>query len=172
MPLIAEAPMILRASFEMLARGERPLVATIGYLTDEQHAAINAVRERHDLHRLVSPEIVLLGRHLYRSRVEGDNYAISDIIEQITSALAPTSKVIATHRMTAIISTIRRADGYGNMVLDEAVLELTQRRPKAELFSVIPKGDHNRPHPRAAEDAADMAPAPIESVLTVALAEE
>jgi hypothetical protein len=52
---------------------------------------------------------------------------------------------MANTKMTALDSVARREDGYGNMVRDRAVLELTQRKPRAELYSVIPKGDTNKP---------------------------
>ena len=59
--------------------------------------------------------------------------------------MSATSMVIATHRMTALKNKTARNDRYGNQVCDEAVFELTLRRPKAELFSVIPKGDKSKP---------------------------
>ena len=43
--------------------------------------------------------------------------------------------------MTALKNPVQRNDGYGNNVNDLGILELTQRKPRAELFSVIPKGD-------------------------------
>ena len=46
---------------------------------------------------------------------------------------------------TALINNTPRNDGYGNQVNDLAVLELTSRKPRAELYSVIPKGDDNKP---------------------------
>lgn len=145
MPLNDDAMDILRASLEMLAQGERPLVVTIGVLTAQQHAAINAYRNKHGLPDLASPEVVFLGRHLYHSRAVKDGYSIDDILDQIESAMSETAIAIATHKMTALRSTTVRHDRYGNQVIDEAVFELTQRRPKAELYSVIPKGDKNKP---------------------------
>lgn len=145
MPLNTNARQILRVSLEMLAQGERPLVATIGYLTVEQHAVINEHRVKQRLPELESPEVVFLGRHLYKSRAITDGYSIEDIIEQIESAMSASSMVIATIRMTALKNKTPRHDRYGNQVCDEAIFDLTQRRPKAELFSVIPKGDKNKP---------------------------
>lgn len=145
MPLHHNGRDILRASLETLKEGERPLVVTIGTLTNDQHAAINAYRTKHGLPPLVSPEIVFLGRHLYNSRAVKDGYTIDDILDMIESALADTAGVIASHKMTALRSIRSRPDQYGNHVTDEAVFELTQRRPKAELYSVIPKGDKNKP---------------------------
>jgi hypothetical protein len=145
MPLITNAKDILRANLELLAQGERPMVVTIGYLTEKQHTTINIYRMGHDLPRLASPEVVFLGRHLYNSRVIKDGYTIDDILDQIESAMSDTAIAIATHKMTALRSTTVRSDRYGNQVTDEAVLELTQRRPKSELYSVIPKGDRKKP---------------------------
>lgn len=145
MPLNNNARDILRASLEMLAQGERPLVTTIGFLTVNQHADINACRTNYGLSKLVSPEVVFLGRHLYESRAIKDGYSIDDILDQIESAMSDVAIVIATHKMTALRNTTTRNDRYGNQVIDEAVFELTQHRPKAELYSVIPKGDRKKP---------------------------
>ncbi len=145
MPLNPNAREILRGHLEMLAQGERPLVVTIGHLTTEQHEVINRHRAKHALPPLESSEVVFLGRHLYNSRAVTDGYTIDDIIDQIESAMSATSMVIATHRMTALKNKTARNDRYGNQVCDEAVFELTLRRPKAELFSVIPKGDKSKP---------------------------
>ena len=64
---------------------------------------------------------------------------------QIESALVPDSIVIANPKMTAMQNPQTRDDGYGNAVHDRAIFELTQRKPRAELFSVIPKGDIDPP---------------------------
>lgn len=147
MPLIRNGRDIIRASLDILSTGGKPLVTTIGYLTADQHAIISAARILHGLPPLISPEVVFLGRHLYLSRAIRDGYTSDDIIDQIESAMDASSLVIATHRMTALRATAHRSDRYGNQVIDEAVFELTQRRPKAELYSVIPKGDKIKPRP-------------------------
>jgi hypothetical protein len=67
------------------------------------------------------------------------------MVAQITSALAETALAVASPRMTSIKSTLLRQDGYGNEVLDEAIFELTARKPKAELYSIVPKGDRIKP---------------------------
>lgn len=145
MPLLPDARLILHASLDQLSKQQRPLVVTIGYLTDAQHLAISKYRLQHKLPELVSPEVLFLGRHLFESRVIKDRYSHEDVIDQIEAAMADTSIVIATHKMTAVRSAAPRMDRYGNMVVDEAVFELTQRRPRAELYSVIPKGDRIKP---------------------------
>jgi hypothetical protein len=148
MPLNHNAKDILRVSMKLLAQGDKPLVVTIGVLTAVQHAAITEYRTKHGLPGLISPEVVFLGRHLYKSRAIKDGYSIDDILDQIESAMSDTAIAIATHKMTALKSISVRNDRYGNQIFDEAIFELTQRRPKAELYSVIPKGDKNKP-PRA-----------------------
>lgn len=145
MPLSTDGITMIRTNLELIAQGERPLVVTIGFLTDEQHSEISAYRTRHGMPPLESAEVVFMGRHIHNSRVTGDGYTIDDVVAQIEAAMAPTSKVVVGQKMTALRSTVERADGYGNLVKDEAILELTQRRPKAELFSVIPRGDKNKP---------------------------
>lgn len=150
MPLYANAHYLIRANLEECARGGRVRAVVIGEFTKAQYDAINAYRESVGLHRLESPEIVLLGSHMYRSRVTRDNYTIDDVMTQIACAVADTAVVLAQPRMTATRSATPRADGYGNMVLDEAIYELTQRKPRAELYSVIPKGDAKKP-PRPPE---------------------
>lgn len=149
MPLLPDAADIIRANLLLLANGERPKVVTIGEFTDEQFALINEQREKHKLPVLGSKEIVFMGSHLHRSRIVQNHYTVDDVIDQIVSALGEDSMVIATTKMTALKVKEPRADRYGNHVRDEAIFEMTQRRPKAELFSVIPKGDKNLPPPVA-----------------------
>ena len=47
--------------------------------------------------------------------------------------------------MTTLENPLGRADGYGNTVHDRAVFECTTKKPRAELFSVMPKGDSRKP---------------------------
>ncbi|WP_293730808.1 hypothetical protein [uncultured Actinobacillus sp.] len=51
-----------------------------------------------------------------------------------------------SNRATALENPHQRHDGYGNLVNDRAILELTAKKPRAELFSVIPKGDSIKPN--------------------------
>lgn len=121
--------------------------------TEKQVNDINAqqrVRKQHDIEQ----EIVFVGRHIYQSRSR-DGYTIHDMWLQIESALSAASIVIAGPKMTTMQNQTHRGDGYGNAIRDMAVFELTARKPRAELFSVIPKGDDgNKPitkkaHPKA-----------------------
>lgn len=90
-------------------------------------------------------EILYMGRYHYESHVVRDGYNIDDLLKQIESALSDKSRIIMAQRMTAIQSITPRNDGYGNLVNDRAIFELTRKKPRAELFSVIPKGDQNKP---------------------------
>lgn len=150
MPLYDNAIDTIRTNLEQLQNGERPKFVAIGYFTDEQFTQINEFRLANDLHPLEQNEILYMGRHHYQSRVEKDGYKISDLIQQILiqqieNALSENSQVIMAQRMTAIQNQNPRNDGYGNMVNDRAIFELTNKKPRAELFSVIPKGDNNKP---------------------------
>lgn len=86
-----------------------------------------------------------MGRNHYESRVVRDGCNIDDLLKQVESALSDKSRIIMAQRMTAIQSITPRNDGYGNLVNDRAIFELTRKKPRAELFSVIPKGDQNKP---------------------------
>ncbi|GAA0593026.1 hypothetical protein [Caenispirillum bisanense] len=156
MPLFPDAEALVRLNLSMIAAGLRPAFVVIGRLTDAQHAAINVGRLRHGLPVLENPEVLYLGRHHYTSR-SGQGYGVDDMWMQIASALGAASIVHLTGRMTALENPTQRNDGYGNLVRDRAILELTARKPRAELFSVIPKGDKNQPAKTKASPAAGEA---------------
>lgn len=145
MPLYENAIQTIKNNLQQLQNGERPKFVAIGYFTDEQFRQINDFRTVKDLPALEQNEIVYMGRHHYESRVVRDGYNIDDLLKQIESALSDKSRVIMAQRMTAIQSITPRNDGYGNLVTDRAIFELTTKKPRAELFSVIPKGDNNKP---------------------------
>jgi len=142
MPLYENALETIRANLETLSAGGRPRFQAIGKLTDSQLAAINQKQAEKGLPAVECNEIVYMGRHHYESRVIKDGYTIADLLKQIESALAESSTV---HNNKVLESSILRNDGYGNMVQDRAVFEMTAKRPRMELFSVIPKGDNNKP---------------------------
>jgi hypothetical protein len=119
-------------------------MAAIGHFTEVQFAEINRIRFQLGLANLEQNEIVFFGRHALSSRSK-DGYTVDDVTTQICSALCVNSVAIIGRKMTCIENPNRRADGYGNTVNDRAVFELTSRKPRAELFSVIPKGDNNKP---------------------------
>ncbi|GIZ54072.1 hypothetical protein [Noviherbaspirillum aridicola] len=132
------------ANLTLLKAGERAKVVSIGYLTETQHQAINAIRQKEGKPLLVEPVVLFLGRHLYESR-SADGYTIEDMAVMVESALSAESIAHAHHKMTGVMNHSSREDGYGNRVRDLGVLELYARRPKAELLSVIPKGDDIKP---------------------------
>lgn len=142
MPLYDNALEIIRTNLEQLKNGERPKFVAIGKLTDEQLATINQKQLENGLPVVQCNEILYMGKHHYNSRAVKDGYSIDDLVKQVESALAETS-VIENNKV--LKSTVLRDDGYGNMVQDWAVFEMTAKRPKMELFSVIPKGDDNKP---------------------------
>ncbi len=147
MPLYPNALDLIRVNLELLKAGGRPKVISIGYLTETQHQAINVIRTREEKPLLVEPVVLFLGRHLYESR-NADGYTIDDMMSMIESALSADSVAHAHHKMTGIMNHSARDDGYGNQVHDLGVFELYAKRPKAELLSVIPKGDNNKPKDR------------------------
>jgi hypothetical protein len=116
----------------------------IGEFTAVQFAHINAGRVALDLHELAQNEIVFIGRHIYDSRTK-DGYTIKDIVTQIASALCAEAVADIERFMSCIQNPTSRADGYGNAVHDRAIFEMTAKKPRAELFSVIPKGDSKKP---------------------------
>ncbi len=142
MPLYDNAIDTIRANLEQLQNGKRPRFQAIGKLTDEQLETINQKQIEKGFPVVQCNEILYMGRHHYESRVIRDGYQINDLIKQIESSLAESS-VIENNKV--LKSTVLRDDGYGNMVEDWAVFEMTAKRPKMELFSVIPKGDNNKP---------------------------
>ena len=148
MPLYDNIKPTLRSHLETIRRGDRVPVIVIGELTDEQFETIRGLQEREGFSLLESKEILYLGKHNYNSRAK-ENYSIDDMILQIESALSADS-IISMKRGTTLENPHPRIDGYGNSVNDRAVLEMTSRKPKAELFSVMPKGDNIKP--QAAND--------------------
>lgn len=142
MPLYDNALEIIRHNLEILSKGGRPAFQAIGKLTDKQLADINVKQQEKGLPCVECNEILYMGRHHYESRVLKDCYTIDDLILQIQSALASDSVV---HNNKVLERIHPRQDGYGNTVIDRAVFEMIAKRPRMELFSVIPKGDDNKP---------------------------
>jgi hypothetical protein len=146
MPLYGNAFDLTRANFERIAQGDKPQGVVIGTLTAEQLDAVNRLRAAHRPPMPpVTGEVLFYGRHLYRSRVLGDGYTVEDVLDQIASAMDAASVLAPNPRMTVLQNPRGRADRYGNVVKDLAVLECTARHPRPELFSVMPKGDKKKP---------------------------
>ena len=94
---------------------------------------------------LIVAEVVFIGSHVYRSRIEGDKYTIDDVVEQIIIAMNEDSTLVGNLPMQAIQNPTPRTDRRGNTIHDRAVFECMSRHPRPELYSVIPKGDHIKP---------------------------
>lgn len=142
MPLYTNALELIRSNLEQLRDGERPKFVAIGKLTDQQLLVINQKQEQAGMPTVQCNEILYMGRHHYNSRAIKDGYTIDDLLKQIESALSESS-IVENNKVLKSITL--RDDGYGNKVEDRAVFEMTAKRPKMELFSVIPKGDNNKP---------------------------
>jgi hypothetical protein len=144
MPLLANAPELVRHNLDQIRIGNRVKLIVIGRLSVTQLADINSIRLALAFRPIIA-EIVFIGMHIYRSRIAGDGYTIEDVVEQISSALDSNAVVFDTPRMTALENPHSRMDRYGNLVKDRAILECTARYPRPELYSVIPKGDIVKP---------------------------
>src|ERR1035438_6668208 len=144
MPLYDNAEKLIRGALSAPARGKKAHYVVIGYLTDAQLIAINAYRQQRKFEP-IEQEVVFRGQHLYDSRIRDDGYTVEDVLKQIARALSSEACYVRSTKMTVLQYPTRRDDGYGNRVKDEAVLDCTNRYPKAELFSVIPRGDFNKP---------------------------
>jgi hypothetical protein len=144
LPLYPDAEAKVKANLDTIAAGGRAGLVAIGTFTERQWHDINAVRRGLGLHEIESREIVFIGRHIHASRAK-DGYTVADMWAQIEAALSAEAVVFANPKMTALDSPRGRSDGYGNTVRDRAIFECTQRKPRAELFSVIPKGDSFKP---------------------------
>ncbi|WOH52302.1 hypothetical protein [Bradyrhizobium sp. sBnM-33] len=145
LPLYAGMEATIREHLERLARGERVPMIAIGCFTEIQFAAINEGRAAMELHLLEQNEILFMGRHLYASRSK-DGYQIDDILKQIMSALCDDAIAHLDTFVSYVQNPNTRDDGYGNQVSDRAVFEMTARKPRAELYSVMPKGDTIKPN--------------------------
>lgn len=144
----------LLKNIKLLIKGERAPVINIGSLTEEQYQEVNEQRSKEGYPSLDSPEILYMGRHHVKSRHFTDGYSAEDILEQIISVMKSDS-IISLNKQTLLERKSNdRLDNYGNYVRDVGVLELTTRKPRAELFSVIPKGDDIKPNSQAQKKAS------------------
>jgi hypothetical protein len=146
MPLYKNAAALIRANLELCEQGKKPPLIAIGFLTQQQLDAINAGRQQcNPPLAVITAEIVFDGRHMYKSRCKENNYTFDEVIEQIESAVCESAEFMPEGRMTTITATTVRKDRRGNHVVDRAVFECSQRHPRPELYSVIPRGDKIRP---------------------------
>ncbi len=88
MPLHQNAIGLIHSNLEVLQRGERVKPIVIGTLTDVQLRVINHERaaRTHPLPPVIA-EVLFMGRHIYKSRIERDGYTIDDVLIQIESAM-------------------------------------------------------------------------------------
>jgi hypothetical protein len=146
MPLYENAAALIRANLEAIQSGRKAKAIAIGTLTDVQLEAVNRHRLAHNASLpLIVAEVVFIGAHVYRSRIDRDNYTIDDVVEQIISAMSAASALVGNLPMQAIENPTPRTDRLGNTIHDRAVFECMSRHPRPELYSVIPKGDHIKP---------------------------
>lgn len=141
MPLDLSRIDAICANLERIAKGDQPRTIEIGEITVAQFEAINELRAASNLPAVESRVIVYTGFHHYDSRCLKDGYTTEDLILQLRSSLGAESVVIPSRKMTGLQNKQGRNDGYGRVVKDLAILELTSKKPKVLVFSVIPKGD-------------------------------
>jgi hypothetical protein len=138
---------LIEANLYQLEKGERVSRVNIGTLTSQQTETLNNLRETLGLPP-VSGKLFFMGRHMYNSRCAQDGYTVNDVMDQLRAALNASSIIDVTKggRSTVLRSSAFRSDNYDNhTVLDEVILECTSKNPLAEVFSVIPKNDFNKP---------------------------
>jgi hypothetical protein len=138
MPLYPQAIDLIRANLEQISKGYKVKPVVIGALTTEQK------NQNPDLDPVVA-EVLFFGNHIYQSRCVRDGYTLEDVIDQIVSAMDSASMLVGKLPMQAIENPTARADRYGNQVHDRAIFECMGRHPRPEPFSIMPKGDRNRP---------------------------
>ena len=140
MPLYQDAAENIREQLDRIRLGHRVPLIAIGYLTEAQHTALREFRASQNLAGGESPEIVYLGRHHFNSR-SAQGYTVEDMVLQIQAGLAADAAPFLRGAMTSLWAVSERDDGYGKRVRDQAIFEMTSRKPRVELYSVIPKGD-------------------------------
>lgn len=155
MPLYDNAERLIRGNIAVIKRGKKPNAVVVGYLTDAQMEAINTYRRSRNWEP-IERDVVFVGTHVYQSRVVQDGYSEDDLIAQIKSAFSAACKYIPTQKMTVLQNPTLRESGYGCLVKDELTLECSTRLPKAELYSVVPRGDMNH-KPNKLREAAKAA---------------
>jgi hypothetical protein len=155
MPLNPDAEQLIRTNIAAIKRGLRPRWVVVGYLTDLQLNAINAHRKSRNFEP-IDKDIVFFGTHIYQSRVVEDGYTDDDLLALIRSAMSETCVFTVTRKMTVLQNPAKRDSGYGCKVRDELTLECSGKYPRSELFSVVPRGDHNH-KPTKLREAAEAA---------------
>ena len=122
MPLFDNARRKMRINLEEIQEGWHPKKILIGTLTQEQLAAINALKLRHEL-PLITEEITFVGRHIYENRVLQNSYTIEDVLDQIYSGMQPSSTIVEEGWMVGLRNPTKRADRYGKQVNDTVIFK-------------------------------------------------
>ena len=144
MPLLLNARRIMRINLEKIRDNRHPNLIPVGTLTEDQLLGINAIRAAEEMPPIIE-EVVFIGKHLYKSRIDEDGYTIEDVLDQIASAMESAALVVESLKMTGMENPNKRLDRYGNQVNDLVVFECHGRHPRPELYSVMPKGDSIKP---------------------------
>ncbi len=129
---------------ELVRIGQRPRRVTIGELSKDQLDSLNRQRQKAGFKPL-NGLVFFRGKHVYDRRILDDCYTVEDVIDQIRSAFSEASTAHLSPKMSSLRNPVAREDRYGNQVKDEVALECFANHPRAELFSVIPKGDKKKP---------------------------
>jgi hypothetical protein len=131
MPLYENAVSRIVHRLQQIAEGRKPPAIVSGSLMPLQLAAINNARASRKNDRgepspfpPMQPEILLIGRHVYNSRVVKDGYTLAEVMVQIANALHERSEFIPTRKATLLQNKAGRANLYGEHVRDEAVLNV------------------------------------------------
>lgn len=144
MPLYEGATQRIALQLDAIARGRWGDIIAVGRIKMQQFGRIAEARLSRGLPGPESDEIVYLGRHHLESRA-AQGYLVRDLVAQLASALAADADVVAAGKMIGLMNRCERDDGYGCRVRDKAILEFTARKPRIEVFSVIPVGDGRIP---------------------------
>jgi hypothetical protein len=156
MPLLADAKALILKNLMTVHRNRTAWPVAIACLTETQLTMLNAERAGRNFKAMTS-RVLFVGAHIYESRVRRDGYSFDDVILQIESALQETAVFTPGPSMSQIVSCAEREDGYGNRVIDTAVLGCDAKYPHSELYSIIPKRDHVKP-PKKQEQATEARP--------------
>ena len=138
---------LIEENLRQLDAGKKASRVLVGSLTPTQLSVLNEKRSSLGF-PLISGEMFFIGSHIHNSRCKGDNYSVDDVLVQLKSALSGTSIIqIRRGGASTILQSIEyRKDVYGNeFVIDEVIFECTSKNPLIEIYSVIPKGDTNKP---------------------------
>lgn len=146
-----------RTMLEAVARGERASPIELATLSPVQLNALNEARRTKGMPEFSQPDALYNGRHHYQSR-SADGYSIDEMLNQLESGLADSSRVVNTAKGAELRANFPRLNENGVNVVDSAVL-MSGRDGVPEIFSVIPRGDKKMP-PRGPSGSTLLAQPP------------